>query len=49
MNELLEDAAARAARYLADIQERAVKPSSEAIARLDVLREALPAGPSPRS
>jgi glutamate/tyrosine decarboxylase-like PLP-dependent enzyme len=46
VNELLENAAARAGRYLADIQERSVRPSSEALARLDVLREPFPAGPS---
>jgi glutamate/tyrosine decarboxylase-like PLP-dependent enzyme len=46
VNELLQNAAGRASRYLADIQERAVSPSAEAVARLDVLREPLPAGPS---
>jgi glutamate/tyrosine decarboxylase-like PLP-dependent enzyme len=46
VNELLENAAGRASRYLADIQERAVRPSPEAVARLDVLREPLPDGPS---
>ena len=46
MNELLENAAGRASRYLADIQERPVQPSPEAVARLDVLREPLPDGPT---
>ena len=46
MDELLESAAARAARYLREIQERAVAPAAEAIARLDVLREPFPDGPS---
>ena len=46
MNELLESAATRASRYLADIQERAVAPAGDAVARLDVLREPLPDGPS---
>jgi glutamate/tyrosine decarboxylase-like PLP-dependent enzyme len=46
VNELLENTAGRAARYLDEIQERAVQPSPEAVARLGVLREPLPAGPS---
>jgi glutamate/tyrosine decarboxylase-like PLP-dependent enzyme len=46
VNELLESAATRAARYLADIQNRSVAPSSEAVAALEVLREPFPAGPS---
>ena len=35
MNELLESAATRAARYLDDIQERAVAPPADAVARLE--------------
>jgi glutamate/tyrosine decarboxylase-like PLP-dependent enzyme len=46
VNELLQSTAARAARYLAQIQERAVAPSREAIAALEGLREPFPAGPS---
>jgi glutamate/tyrosine decarboxylase-like PLP-dependent enzyme len=46
VNELLSDTASRAARYLEGIQERSVVPSVEAVAGLDVLDEALPAGPS---
>jgi glutamate/tyrosine decarboxylase-like PLP-dependent enzyme len=46
VKKLLEDAAARASRYLADIQTRAVQPTPEAVARLDVLREHFPAGPT---
>ena len=39
MSELLEDTAGRAARYLAGIQERAVRPSPEAVARLAVVEQ----------
>jgi glutamate/tyrosine decarboxylase-like PLP-dependent enzyme len=46
VSELLQDTADRASRYLAGIQERAVRPSPQAVARLEVLREPLPAGPS---
>jgi glutamate/tyrosine decarboxylase-like PLP-dependent enzyme len=46
VNELLQDAATRASRYLAKIQERGVAASPEAVARLAVLREPLPPGPS---
>ena len=45
VNELLEDAAGRAARYLAEIQERPVAPAAAAVARLDILREPFPDGP----
>jgi glutamate/tyrosine decarboxylase-like PLP-dependent enzyme len=46
VNELLENTAGRASRYLDEIQERAVPPSRDAVARLSVLREPLPATPS---
>ena len=46
MEQLLENVARRSARYLADLQERAVAASPEAVARLTTLREPLPAGPS---
>ena len=46
MSQLLENAARRSARYLAEIQERGVAPSAEAVARLAELREPFPAGPS---
>ena len=46
MSLLLEDAAARAARYLDGLRERAVAPPAEAIRGLDRLAEALPDGPS---
>jgi glutamate/tyrosine decarboxylase-like PLP-dependent enzyme len=46
VNELLENAAGRASRYLADIQERPVQPAPEAVARLGVLREPLPDVPT---
>ena len=46
MEQLLENVARRSARYLADLQERAVAVSPEAVARLTTLREPLPAGPS---
>ena len=46
MEQLLENVARRSARYLADLQERAVAATPEAVARLTTLREPLPAGPS---
>jgi glutamate/tyrosine decarboxylase-like PLP-dependent enzyme len=46
VEQLLENVARRSARYLADLQERAVAVSPEAVARLTTLREPLPAGPS---
>jgi glutamate/tyrosine decarboxylase-like PLP-dependent enzyme len=49
VEQLLEDVARRSARYLAEIQERAVPASPEAVARLAALREPLPAGPSDSS
>lgn len=42
MKALLDDVAARAARYLASAQERRVAPTPEAIAALDEFREAMP-------
>ena len=42
MKELLSDVATRASRYLAGINERAVAPSSEALARLQELGGPLP-------
>ncbi len=47
MNELLQAVAGRAARYLHDLEERAVEPTAEAIGRLEELRHALPDGPTP--
>jgi glutamate/tyrosine decarboxylase-like PLP-dependent enzyme len=46
VEQLLENVALRSARYLAEIQQRPVAASSEAVARLAALREPLPAGPS---
>jgi glutamate/tyrosine decarboxylase-like PLP-dependent enzyme len=46
MHELLADAAARAGRYLDEIQVRPVAPSPAAVARLQDLREPFPAAPS---
>ena len=43
MHELLADAAARAGRYLDEIQVRPVAPSPAAVARLQGLREPFPA------
>lgn len=43
---LLNDAAARAAKYLADIQTRSVAPTPEAVAALSELDESFPDGPS---
>jgi glutamate/tyrosine decarboxylase-like PLP-dependent enzyme len=46
VNELLDSAAGRATRYLSDIQERGVAPAADDVARLSVLREPFPDGPS---
>jgi glutamate/tyrosine decarboxylase-like PLP-dependent enzyme len=46
VEQLLEDVARRSARYLAEIQERPVAASPEAVARLAALDEPLPDGPS---
>jgi glutamate/tyrosine decarboxylase-like PLP-dependent enzyme len=46
MNDLLEDAAARASRYLAAAVARRVSPSPDDIAGLDRLGGVLPDGPS---
>ena len=46
MDELLDSAASRAKRYLREIQDRPVAPSADAIARLAVLSEPFPDGPS---
>jgi glutamate/tyrosine decarboxylase-like PLP-dependent enzyme len=46
VQELLENAARRSARYLADVRERGVAPSSADIDRLAALREPFPAHPS---
>ncbi len=43
MEKLLQDAAARGIRYRREINDRSVAPSAEAIARLEVFREPLPA------
>lgn len=45
MDELLNDAAQRAARYLDDLEERSVVPTPDAVARLAALGGPLPAGP----
>ncbi|HEU5021656.1 MAG TPA: aminotransferase class V-fold PLP-dependent enzyme [Bryobacteraceae bacterium] len=42
MRNLLQSAAARASRYLEDIQERRVRPSEEGIRGLDQFREPMP-------
>ena len=47
MQRLLEQTSARAIRYLAEIQERAVAPSKQAIEALSALVEDLPADGSP--
>ncbi|HVY94362.1 MAG TPA: aminotransferase class V-fold PLP-dependent enzyme [Bryobacteraceae bacterium] len=48
MRNLLQSAAARASRYLEDIQERRVRPSEEAVRGLDQFREPMPeAGTDP--
>ena len=46
MRNLLDDASARASRYLASLDERAVAPDPATVARLDELDTPLPAGPS---
>ncbi len=46
MKELLAQTAVRAARYLSEIEARAVVPSAESIARLASLRGLLPEGPT---
>jgi glutamate/tyrosine decarboxylase-like PLP-dependent enzyme len=46
MNDLLADAARRAAAYLEQLPERAVAPGAEAVAALAAFDEALPNGPS---
>lgn len=46
MNEILSDAATRAARYLEDIQTRAVTPSAAAVAALRAFDGPLPSGPT---
>ena len=46
MKELLADTAARAARYLKDIDNRPVAPSAENIARLKALGGPLPENPT---
>lgn len=46
MSQLLSDAASRAARYLENIQTRAVAPSAAAVAALRAFDEPLPAGPT---
>jgi glutamate/tyrosine decarboxylase-like PLP-dependent enzyme len=46
LKELLADAAARAERYIHDVNERAVAPTAEAIAGLERLGGALPDGPA---
>ena len=46
MRTLLFDAAERAARYLADLDERAVAPTPDAVARLSAFEQPLPDGPS---
>jgi glutamate/tyrosine decarboxylase-like PLP-dependent enzyme len=46
MDQLLASAAARAARYLHDIQTRRAAPSSSAVAALSKLHEPMPASPT---
>ena len=46
MKDLLSDVAARAARYLAEVEERRVAPRPEDVARLEQLGGPLPDGPS---
>ena len=46
MKELLAETAARAARYIENIDKRPVAPKAETIARLDTLGGAVPEGPS---
>ncbi|MDH3704995.1 MAG: pyridoxal-dependent decarboxylase [Acidimicrobiia bacterium] len=45
-DDLLADAATRARRYLADIDDRSVAPSDEAVAGLSAFDEAVPDGPT---
>jgi len=45
MKEILNDACARAVRYLEDVESRPVAPAASAIARLGAFEEPLPAGP----
>jgi glutamate/tyrosine decarboxylase-like PLP-dependent enzyme len=47
MQELLDDAARRAIRYLAGLAQRGVAPEAGALARLNQLDGALPQGPCP--
>lgn len=46
MKELLAETAARAARYISEIDDRRVTPSAESIARLSSLGGPLPEGPT---
>ena len=46
MGQLLQSAAARAARYLEDIQERRVRPSAESVRGLEQFAESFPEGPT---
>ena len=45
MKEILNDACARAVRYLAGLESRPVAPAAAAVARLGAFEEPLPAGP----
>src|SRR5437762_1426285 len=47
MREVLQNAAARATRYLDDIQERRVGPAADAVRALDGFIELLPHSPCP--
>ena len=49
MQQLLDDAARRAIRYLQGLGQRGVAPAEEAVARLAELDEALPSHPRPAS
>lgn len=46
LEELLHDTATRSTRYLKSLPDRSVVPTPEAIARLDILDEPLPDGPT---
>ncbi len=46
MRTLLLDAAKRAARYLDELDQRAVAPTPEAVARLSAFEQPLPDGPT---
>lgn len=46
MHELLADTAVRAARYLAELDQRSVSPSPESVRRLELLGGPLPEAPS---